>query len=168
MWCTDDRHPVDLLGEGHVNSIVRKAIDGGLDPVMAIQMGTLNPADYFGLSRHGAIAPGRFADLVVFSDLETLQIEQVYCLGKQVAENGLMVDGIEAPAPIAVPPAMNLDPHSLDFDIPATGSTMRVIEAIPDQVVTRQSTAEANIEGSLAVTDIEGDAWSPPGLAVVL
>jgi adenine deaminase len=65
MWCTDDRHPHDLLTEGHIDFIVRSAIRKGLDPVIAIQMATLNPAEYFGIKDIGAIAPGRKADLVV-------------------------------------------------------------------------------------------------------
>ena len=70
MWCTDDRDPHDLLSEGHIDSMVREAIASGVDPIRAIQMATLNPAEYFGLYHLGAIAPGRQADLVVFSDLK--------------------------------------------------------------------------------------------------
>jgi len=66
MWCTDDRHPQDILEKGHIDSMVRKAIFAGIDPVIAIQMATINPAEYFRIETVGAIAPGRRADLVVF------------------------------------------------------------------------------------------------------
>lgn len=157
MWCTDDRHPVDLLKEGHVDSIVRRAIRSGIDAVMAIQMATLNPADYFGLRRHGAVAPGRLADLVVLSNLEKLKIEQVYCRGRHVAEHGRMVDGLDEPQPVSVPPAMNLDPEELDFTIEASGNRIRVIDVVPDQVVTGQFTAAVKTMGRLTVSDIDRD-----------
>ena len=81
MWCTDDRHPHDLLTEGHVDAVIHKAVAKGLDPVTAIRMGTLNPADYFGIRDAGAIAPGRKANLVVFSDLADIRAEAVFYMG---------------------------------------------------------------------------------------
>lgn len=65
-WCTDDRHPHDILGEGHIDAIARKAIVLGLDPVTAIRMATISPALHFGLAGRGAVAPGYHADLLVF------------------------------------------------------------------------------------------------------
>jgi adenine deaminase len=153
MWCTDDRHPHDLLAEGHVDAVIRKAVAKGLDPVTAIGMGTLNPADYFGIRDAGAVAPGRKANLVVFSDLADIRAEQVFFMGKQVADNGLLLPGIERPAPVAVPPAMNLDPEQLDFAVPAAGQRMRVIRAIADQVITRCEEMDAVVRNGLAVAD---------------
>ena len=80
MWCSDDRHPHDLIADGHIDSIVREAIQSGLDPVLAIQMATLNPAEYFGLHHLGALAPGRQADLVVFSDINKRVAGEIYGL----------------------------------------------------------------------------------------
>jgi adenine deaminase len=80
-------------------------------------MGTLNPADYFGIRDAGAVAPGRKANLVVFSDLADIRAEQVFFMGRQVAENGRLLSDVQRPAPVAVPPAMRLDPGSLDFAI---------------------------------------------------
>ena len=85
MWCTDDRHPHDLLAEGHIDFIVRSAIGQGLDPVIAVQMATLNPAEYFGLKHLGAIAPGRQADFLILDDLKELDVTQVYRRGQLVA-----------------------------------------------------------------------------------
>jgi adenine deaminase len=157
MWCTDDRHPHDLLAEGHVDAVIRKAVAKGLDSLTAIRMGTINPADYFGIKDAGAIAPGRKANLVVFSDLTDVRAEQVFFMGRPVAEHGRMLPGLQRPAPVAVPPSMNLDPRSLDFSIPAKGSRMRVIRAIADQVVTRCDIMDVTEKDGLAVADVARD-----------
>jgi len=157
MWCTDDRHPHDLLTQGHVDDVVRKAVAKGLDPVRAICMGTLNPADYFGIRDAGAVAPGRKANLIVFSDLADIRAEQVYHMGHCVAENGSLRPHVRRPEPVAVPPAMNLDPAGLDFSIPAKGPRMRVIRVIPDQVITRSKIMDVKKENGLAVADAARD-----------
>ena len=91
MLVTDDKHPGDLLRGGHIDSIIRKAIAAGVDPVVAVRMGTLVPCQYFGLAHSGAVAPGYTADLIVLSDLEQFTVEQVYKKGKLVAQQGRML-----------------------------------------------------------------------------
>ncbi len=91
LLVTDDRHPKELLEEGHIDSMVRKAIQWGTDPVLAIQMATLNAAEYFRLEGLGAIAPGYRADLVVFDHLSRFQIKKVFKDGRLVAESGTVV-----------------------------------------------------------------------------
>ena len=92
MFCTDDRHPEDLMNEGHIDAIIRKVVAKGIHPTMAIKMATFNTAAYFGLEGYGAVAPGYHADLTVFSDLESFRVEQVYIGGKLAAENGRVVN----------------------------------------------------------------------------
>ncbi len=157
MWCTDDRHPHDLLAEGHVDAVIRKAVAKGLDPLTAIRMGTINPADYFGIKDAGAIAPGRKANLVVFSDLGDIRAERVFYMGRPVAENGRLLPGVQRPAPVAVPPSMRLDPRGLDFSIPAKGRRMRVIRAIADQVVTGCDILDVTQADGMAVADVARD-----------
>ncbi len=157
MWCTDDRHPHDLLAEGHVDAVIRKAVAKGLNPVTAIRMATINPADYFGIKDAGAIAPGRKANLVVFSDLSEIRAEKVFYMGRPVAENGDLLPSVERPAPVAVPPSMNLDPNHLEFSIPVQGRRMRVIRAIADQVVTRCDIMNVTESDGLAVADVSRD-----------
>jgi adenine deaminase len=157
MWCTDDRHPHDLITEGHIDFIVRSAIGKGLDPVIAIQMATLNPSEYFGIKDAGAIAPGKKADMVVISDLAELTIKQVYCRGKLVAENGIISPDLNRPVPVPVPPSMNVGRDSLDFSIPAEGSRIRVIEIVPDQLITREKNMPAVTAGNLAISDPSRD-----------
>ncbi|MBE0478909.1 adenine deaminase, partial [Candidatus Aerophobetes bacterium] len=88
FFVTDDRDPEDLLKEGHINYVVKKSVQLGLDPIVAIQMATINTAEYFGLHDVGAIAPGYRADMVVANDLHNLKIDKVFKKGKLVAQNG--------------------------------------------------------------------------------
>ena len=91
MFCTDDRHPEDLMNEGHIDNIIRKVVAKGIHPTMAIKMATFNTASYFGLTGYGAIAPGYKADLTVFSDFESFNVDSVYVDGKLVAQNGEVI-----------------------------------------------------------------------------
>ncbi len=157
MWCTDDRHPHDLLENGHVDDIVRRAIRAGLAPAIAIRMATLNPALYFGLSGVGAIAPGYRADLVVLSDLEDFRIEEVYAGGRLIASGGKIHADVAFPLPPSCPSAMRVGEHGLDFAIPASGSRVRVIEVVSDQIVTRAAAMDATVCEGMAVADPHRD-----------
>ncbi len=89
ILCTDDCHSGTLVHDGHMDRVVRHAIKCGADPLLALQMATINTATHFGLEREiGSIAPGRRADLILTSDLETLPIEHVFARGQLVAEGG--------------------------------------------------------------------------------
>jgi adenine deaminase len=91
MFVTDDRHPKELLEEGHIDSIVRQAIRWGVDPVLAIQMATLNAAEYFRLDNLGALAPGYRADILAFEDLGQFKVKKVFKDGTLIAEDGEMI-----------------------------------------------------------------------------
>ena len=88
MLVTDDRHPADLINEGHIDNIIRMAVKAGKSPLAAIRMASLQTAEYFGMKATGAVAPGYRADLLVLDDLETLKIRDVYCRGKLVVSEG--------------------------------------------------------------------------------
>ncbi|MEX0281545.1 MAG: adenine deaminase [Arenibacterium sp.] len=90
ILCTDDCHSGTLINEGHMNRVVRHAIDCGCDPLIALQMATINTATHFGLEREiGSLTPGRRADVILTSDLKTLPVEMVIARGKIVAQNGV-------------------------------------------------------------------------------
>lgn len=84
MFCTDDKHPSDLLEKGHMDYICREAVRMGEDPIHAIQAATLHAAQYFGLRNRGAIAPGYIADFAVLEDLKEFQVSAVYKKGRLV------------------------------------------------------------------------------------
>ncbi len=157
MWCTDDRHPREIVDEGSIDSMVREAIRLGVDPVIAIRTGTLSPADYFGFHRLGAIAPGRLANLVVFSDLHNLNAELVYHEGKLVAKDGEMLPDIQKPDRIGVQTSMNVDVSALDFKIACEGKKARVIEIVPGQIVTRQTVKEVSCKDGSVLADSSRD-----------
>ncbi|MCA0453314.1 MAG: adenine deaminase [Chloroflexi bacterium] len=156
-FCTDDRQPNSLMDEGSIDFMVRTAIAAGIDPVMAIRMGTLNTAQYFRLYDYGVIAPGKWADMVVFSNLNNLQAEMVFRRGEVVAENGAMVTPKIEPRPFKLPASVNLSVENLDLSIPASESSIRVIGGLGDQVVTNHLIQKAKIVDGKAVSDTERD-----------
>lgn len=156
-FCTDDRQPSDLLDQGSVDHMVRVAIQHGIDPVRAIQMATINAAEYFGLHDRGAISVSRRADLIIFSDLNNPVAEQVYRGGYLVAENGKMLPAEEEYRPVELRGTMNIRWDSVDLAIPAQSARVRVIGSTPDQLVTDHLIEDTVQEGDLAVADRERD-----------
>jgi adenine deaminase len=159
-FCTDDRIPSDLLDQGSIDYMVREAIAFGIDPLTAVQIATLNTAEWFGLHERGAIAPGRVADLIVVDDLKTFHVRQVYAGGQLVAEDGHMVPAF-APAPPPIPAAvgstLNIDWSKVDFRIPARGAQIRVIGAVEHQLITEEHIMAAKIVQDEAVADPDRD-----------
>jgi len=155
--CTDDRQPEDLLDEGSIDHLVRLAIREGLDPVTAIRLATLNPAEHYRLSDRGAVAPGRRADLFVFSDLAAPRAEMVFRGGELVAEGGELAVALPHRDYSGQPRTVHIDRGRLDFAIPARGRKVRVIGVIPDQLLTTSLVMEATLCDGLAVADPERD-----------
>jgi adenine deaminase len=152
-FCTDDRHPDTLLTEGHIDDIVRQAIAAGLDPVLAIQMASINTALYFGLRQAGAVAPGYRADLLVLDDLERVQVAQVYAAGQLVAEGGRgLLSAAEFPH-VPTQSTVHLSLAALDLTIRAGQGPARVIGVVPGQVVTEDLRLEPAVVGGQVVAD---------------
>jgi adenine deaminase len=158
-FCTDDRIPSDLLDQGSIDYMVREAIRFGLDPITALRLATLNPAEWFGLPDRGGIAPGRVADLLIVDDLHDFRARQVYARGVLVAEQGQMITPLlAAPAiPASVGGSVRIDWGRVDLRIPAQGEQVRVIGALRDQLVTEERILPALVRGGLAVADPSRD-----------
>ncbi|MBT6833743.1 MAG: adenine deaminase [Rhodobacterales bacterium] len=145
ILCTDDCMAETLVNDGHMNRVVRHAIDCGCDPLIALQMATINTATHFGLERElGSIAPGRRADMIITSDLKTLPIEHVIARGKTVAKDGkITVDCPHYDWPDSARQTVHLGKplEEKDFDIlaPKGKNTVmtRVIGVVENQAPTK-------------------------------
>jgi adenine deaminase len=157
-FATDDKLPGDLVSEGHVDHSVRKAIQHGVPPVTAIQMGTINTARYYRLKNHGAIAPRYWADFIVFEDLESIEILRTYKKGKLVAQEGKYlgpkIDRVPQPRS-----TMNLSYRApQDFVLHANGAKrIRVIEIVPRQIVTKSVIESPKVVNGEMVSDVARD-----------
>jgi len=146
ILCTDDVHAGTLVGEGHMDRVFRHAVSLGLDPVIALQMMTLNTAQHFGVDRdQGSVTPGRCADIVLVSDLRNFAAEVVIVAGKVLAENGaLRIDLPPYPYPAEVKQSVKLGRalKAEDFHVAAPPSSngdamANVIGIIENQAPTR-------------------------------
>lgn len=138
IMATDDRHPEDLLTQGHINYLLRLAVnDGGLDPILALKLATINGPIHFGLRGLGAIAPGFRADLALFPDLRNFHPCQVWKDGQLVAENGrcLMPPKKVDDSRFRIPSRLG-DVQAADFQVAANGSKLRVIGMISGELAT--------------------------------
>ncbi|PSL18366.1 adenine deaminase [Shimia abyssi] len=161
ILCTDDCHSGTLVNDGHMNRVVRHAIACGCDPVIALQMATINTATHFGLERDlGSITPGRRADVILTSDLSTLPIEHVIARGKTVALNGAIT--VECPHyywPDQSRQTVNLGRARTanDFAIQApTGAqsvSASVIGVVENQAPTKALTCQLPVREGLVETD---------------
>lgn len=156
-FCTDDRQPADLLNEGHMDFLIRKAIAGGVDPIAAIRMATLNPSEYFRLYDRGGISPGKRADLVVFSDLQDIRADMVFRGGKLAARDGQPIPWERPVKSIFLRSSMNVDWDGLDLRIRSGGRRGRVIGIIPDQLLTEHLVEDLPHEDSTVVASAQRD-----------
>jgi adenine deaminase len=157
-FVSDDLHPLEIHQRGHMNFIIRKAIDLGLNPVRAIQMATLNPAEYFGLKDRGAVAPGFQADLVILADLEHFELDRVFKGGKLVAEKGELIDLPCADDASVELRSMEVAPFTPEsFRIPHEDRRARIIELIPGQILTRLRFENLRSEDGWVKPDTERD-----------
>jgi len=159
-FCTDDRDPLEILTEGHIDHLVRRAIALGLDPLTAIRMATLNPARYFNLRSMGALAPGYKADIVLVSDLERLDIRMVLKDGRVVVRDGELVEEMagtynDVPESLGTfrLPALGL----AELAVPARGRRLRAIGLTPGTLLTREVVLAPRVEGGQAVADPSRD-----------
>ena len=143
-FCTDDKHPNDIISEGHIDYCVRRAIELGVDPVEAIRMATINPALHFHLDTDlGSLAPHRLADVLLLRDLERVEIDTVLFEGRVVFRNGELVRSLrpkeipeEYMRSVHVPEGLR--PEDLLIGAKGEEALVRVIKIVPEQIVNRE------------------------------
>jgi adenine deaminase len=156
LFVTDDRHPKDLMDLGHMDYSIRLAVKDGLNPVTAIQMVTLNPAERFRLYDRGAVAPGYRADLVILNDLKDFSVEKVFSRGHLVAENNNPLFN-EPQKTYDVSSSVNIVSEGLSFEIPVQGERVRTIGVVEGQIVTEALELPVKHKNGLAVADVDRD-----------
>lgn len=157
FFCTDDRHPEDLLKDGSVDNNVRKAIRLGLDPLDAIKMATLVPAQCYHLEHTGAIAPGYAADFFLFDDLYDIQAKAVFIGGKQVAKDGKILVDFPKKLSSKVLSKMNIKDFTLeDLRLPLKSNKVHVIGMLDDSLLTKKSICEVHTEDGYFVYGDDG------------
>ena len=165
ILCTDDCMAATLVNDGHMNRAVRHAIDCGCDPLIALQMATINTATHFGLERElGSIAPGRRADMILTSDLKTLPIDHVIARGQTVAVDGkITVDCPHYDWPKTARQTMHLGKSltDADFEIAAPDGrntvTAKVIGVVENQAPTQALTADLPVHDG--IVEGQGDVY---------
>jgi adenine deaminase len=157
FFVVDDRSCSDLLREGDIDAVVRKAIDRGLEPVRAIQMATINAAEYFRLHDRGAIGPGYIANLITITDLAKLEIDMVFYQGKLVAKQGKPFFPSH-PITLELKDTVRIkSPTAQSLKIAPAGETYPVIEIVPGQIVTRKAVEKIQVVDGTVMPDVEKD-----------
>lgn len=162
---TDDREPSALLEEGHIDYVIRRAIEEGADPIEAIQMATVNVAEHFECARElGSIAPARFADMVILDDLKRVAVNTVIADGKVVSRNGRLTAHIPNPKfTRSVRKSMNLKrlPTVEDLAIKTKATSgsakARAIGVMPTNILTRNLEVQVPVRDGRAYSNVEED-----------
>ena len=164
MLVTDDIHSGTLVHEGHMDRVVRHAIEQGLEPITAIQMATLNTAEHFGVARDiGQIAPGRFADILLVGDLESFEIDMVFSRGELISEGGdLLIDIPDFEYPPAVKNSIHLGSklNPEDFSVRVLKDDMYTVNVIgveESQAPTQHLKREMKAAGGEIAVDTKQD-----------
>ena len=158
LFVVDDRSCLDLLRDGDIDAVVRKAIQRGLDPVRAIQLATINPAEYFRLDGLGAIAPGYQANLIVIDELSDLSIDMVFYRGRLVAREGKPLFPLPRTAARGLANMVNIKPFNVEeLKLSPSGATMPVIEVVPGQIITRKRMERVEVSDGVVVPDTDRD-----------
>lgn len=143
LICSDDRQPKTIFEEGHLENHLRMLVKAGIDPIMAIAMATVNVADCYHFEDRGMIAPGKKADLVIFEDLESFQVRDVFIDGEHVASRNTYLKEIEKTDIASVSGTMHIKDFSEDkLVMNLTGNKIYAIEVVPGEVLSKKAVVE--------------------------
>lgn len=157
MFVSDDRHPDDLLYNGHLNIQINKAVEAGLDPILALSLATLTPSLYFGFRDRGALVPGALADFSISPQLTPWKSVRVFKNGQEIYKDGKLLTNVTEMPTVPPSPMAVKDLQEKDLQVPAKSSKIRVIGLIKDAILTDSLVEDAKIEKDLVVTDTERD-----------
>ncbi len=156
--CTDDRHPDEILDNGHMDYNLKLAVSRGIDPLVALSMATINPAQRFNLKGLGAISPGYLANLVALDDLSNFSIRMTFHKGILVARDGkALFKAKEIEPDERISKSINIDLSGIDLKIPAKSKRIRVIGIREGQILTDEKIVEAKVQDGLAVSNPNRD-----------
>jgi adenine deaminase len=155
-FCTDDRNPLDIAEEGHLDFIIRTAIRLGAPPLAAYRSASLTAATAFGLRDRGIIAPGKRADIVLLDDLEACAVSDVIAGGMLVGPQAYA--GKVPVTPVGLDSMKARTVSAADFRVPASGPSARVIGVIPGKIITEDLAMELPVSGGEMLCDLTKDA----------
>ena len=155
-FCTDDRNPLDIAEEGHLDYMIRTAIAEGADILATYRVATLSAARNFGLFDRGFIGPGKRADIVLVDDLATCSVKRVFAAGRPVEDR--LFEGREEVPPVGLGSvkAQPLSPQ--DFGVPANEGETPVIGVVPGRIITERLSMTLPSRDGQALPDLEQDA----------
>jgi len=158
FFVVDDRSCSDLLREGDIDAVVRKAIQKGLEPIRAIQMATINTAEYFRLYDRGGIAPGYVANLITFADLPQLNVDLVFFEGHLVAKKGKYTGPTLKTSRAELSDTVRIKPFGVEaLKLVTGGRSLPVIEIVPGQILTKKRIETVKTRDGVVVPDPEED-----------
>jgi adenine deaminase len=164
MFVTDDKHVDELINEGHIDCLVRRAIAAGIKPAHAVRLASFNAAHYYGLDTVGAIGPGYLANLTILENLKTCRVTSTYRKGALVAQDGRYIaeDAASSAPPLRLRSSINvkwLEPDAFLIRVPTdkADGKVRVIQASPGQLVTRELHETPAVLHGTAVADPDRD-----------
>ncbi len=162
MFATDDKDVDDLLAEGHIDHIIRRAVATGMNPVHAVKLATINPARHFGLDHLGAVAPHRLATFAILDDLEQCRVDRVFQAGQLVYADGQVLEidqGVRRPKMLRGSINVHwIEPEHFAINAPGDGEfDVHVIEVMEDRIETGRSIARIRADGGQLGADPKRD-----------
>ncbi|MBN9671465.1 adenine deaminase [Roseibium aggregatum] len=153
--CTDDRNPLDIAEEGHLDSMIRRLISKGIRPLDAYRAASWSGANAFGLKDRGVIAPGKRADIVLLSDFSQCRVEQVICGGTLASDDAFAGRGTVQPVGLDSVRVGAITAQK--FDIPARNSEADVIGVVPGRIITEHLKRTLPVAGGKTLADLNQD-----------
>ncbi len=147
LFCTDDKHLTDILDEGHIDFNVKLAIENGLDPIMAVQMATINIASCYNLKHKGAIAPGYEGDILILNDLNSFDVKDVFKKGVQVSADGQYLFDQKKYVDAKVLDTIHLKKDKeIDFKMELKSEYVKVIGLQDESIITKKVVRKVDVE----------------------